>query len=51
MKEIITAKDKTYSPLAFYFLLDKELISSRDEINSYFDIIINDVIDAETPKP
>tara|TARA_Y100001970_G_scaffold135790_1_gene167185 strand:+ start:141 stop:785 length:645 start_codon:yes stop_codon:yes gene_type:complete len=43
MKEIITAKDKTYSPLAFYFLLDKELISSRDEINSYFDIIINDV--------
>ncbi len=43
MKEIIEAKDKTYSPLAFYFLLDNELISSRDEINSYFDIIIEDV--------
>ena len=28
MKEIINAKDKTYSPLAFYFLLDNELISS-----------------------
>ncbi len=43
LKEIIKAKDKTYSPLAFYFLLDNELISSRDEINNYFDIIINDV--------
>ncbi len=43
MKEIIKAKDKTYSPLAFFFLLDKELISSREEINSFFDIIINDV--------
>tara|TARA_B100001996_G_scaffold341297_1_gene295268 strand:+ start:81 stop:725 length:645 start_codon:yes stop_codon:yes gene_type:complete len=42
-KEIIKAKDKTYSPLAFYFLLDNELISSRGEINNYFDIIINDV--------
>ena len=43
LKEIIKAKDKTYSPLALYFLLDNELISSRDEINSYFDIIIGDV--------
>tara|TARA_B110000014_G_scaffold263194_1_gene259153 strand:+ start:403 stop:1047 length:645 start_codon:yes stop_codon:yes gene_type:complete len=43
LKEIIKAKDKTYSPLAFYFLLDNNLINSRDEINSYFDIIINDV--------
>ena len=43
LKEIIKAKDKTYSPLALYFLLDNELISSRDEINSYFDIIISDV--------
>ena len=37
---IINVKDKTYSPLAFFFLLDNDLISSRDEINSYFDILI-----------
>ena len=39
--EIIITKDKTYSPLAFFFLLDKGLITSSDEINSYFDILIN----------
>ena len=41
--EIINTKDKTYSPLAFFFLLDNDLITSSDEINSYFDILINDV--------
>mgnify|MGYP005714984321 CR=1 FL=1 len=41
--EIINEKDKTYSPLAFFFLLDNELITSKDEINSFFDLIINDV--------
>ena len=41
--EIIRAKDKTYSPLAFFFLLDNDLISSNQEINSYFDLLINDV--------
>jgi len=43
MIEIIEAKDKTYSPLALYFLLDNNLISSKDKINNFFDIIINDV--------
>ena len=43
LKDIIKAKDKTYSPLAFYFLLDNELINSKEEINSFFDIIINDI--------
>ena len=38
--DIINVKDKTYSPLAFFFLLDNDLISSKDEINSYFDILI-----------
>ena len=42
-KEIILAKDETYSPLAFYFLLDNDIISSAEEINSYFDILINDI--------
>ncbi len=41
--EIINAKDKTYSPLAFFFLMDNDLISSIDEINSYFDLLINEV--------
>ena len=41
--EIINSKDKTSSPLAFFFLLDNDLISSNDEINSYFDLLINKV--------
>ena len=41
--EIINEKDKTYSPLAFFFLLDNDLISSNDEINSYFDLLINEI--------
>ena len=41
--EIINTKDKTYSPLAFFFLLDNDLITSSNEINSYFDLLINDV--------
>jgi len=40
MVEIINSNDKTYSPLALYYLIDNNLISSIDEINKYFDIII-----------
>ena len=50
MVEIINSNDKTYSPLALYYLLDNNLISKVklisnekgiiDEINKYFDIII-----------
>ena len=43
MKEIINDKNKTYSPLALYFLIDNDLISSNEEINGYFDIIINEI--------
>ena len=43
LKEMINVKDKTYSPLAFYFLLDNEMINSNEEINTYFDILINDL--------
>ena len=43
LKEIIEDKDKTYSPLSFYFLLDNDLITSNEEINKYFDIIINEI--------
>ena len=40
MVEIINSNDKTYSPLALYYLLDNNLISSIDEINKHFDVII-----------
>ena len=41
--EIINEKNKTYSPLALYFIIDNEIKSSNEEINKFFDIIINDV--------
>ena len=39
MVEIINSNDKTYSPLALYYLIDNNLISSIDEINKYFVIL------------
>ena len=42
MKNVIMFKDPTYSPLAFYFLLDNNLLNNKKEINNYFDILIND---------
>ena len=42
MKKIIRVKDSTYSPLALYFLLDNNLLNDKDEINKYFDILINE---------
>ena len=41
--EIINKKNETYSPLALYFIIDNEIKSSNEEINKFFDIIINDV--------
>jgi len=41
--EIIKEKNSTYSPLALYFIIDKEIQSSNQEINKYFDIIIDEV--------
>jgi len=43
MKNIINIKDSTYSPLALYFLLDNNLLKSKNEINQYFDILINEL--------
>ena len=40
--EIINEKNKTYSPLALYFIIDNEIKSSNEEINKFFDIIINE---------
>ena len=38
---IIEKKNSTYSPLALYFILDNELVSEKNKINEYFDIVIN----------
>ena len=43
LKNIILEKDKTYSPLALYFLIENDLIKSNSEINNLFDVIIEDV--------
>ena len=42
MQEIIISKDSTYSPLALYFLIDNNIEVSNEDINKYFDIIINE---------
>jgi hypothetical protein len=41
--EIINEQDPTYSPLALYFVIDNQLISNDSEINSYFDILIDEI--------
>ena len=42
LKDIILAKDSTYSPLALYFIIDNSLITSKNEVNDFFDTIINE---------
>ena len=42
IKNIIEIKNPTYSPLALYFLLDNNLLKQKNEINKYFDILINE---------
>jgi len=41
MKEVIEDKNPTYSPLALYYLLDNNLIDDKKEVNSLFNILIN----------
>jgi hypothetical protein len=40
LKEVINEKDGTYSPLALYFIIDNDLIKDKNEINNFFDILI-----------
>ena len=40
---IIEEKDPTYSPLSLYFIIDNELITDKEAINSLFDFIINKI--------
>ena len=39
--EIINSKDKTYSPLALYFLIDNDFNKTNEEINLLFDALID----------
>ena len=41
LKDVINAKDETYSPLALYFIIDNNLIDDKREINNLFDILID----------
>jgi predicted negative regulator of RcsB-dependent stress response len=46
--EIINSKDKTYSPLALYFLIDNDFKKTNEEINLLFDVLIeNTKLDKE----
>ena len=40
--DIVNEKDKTYSPLALYFLIDNNIINENNKINELFDIVINE---------
>ncbi len=43
LDSIILSKDKTYAPLSLYFILENNLLESKEKINQYFDIIINEI--------
>ena len=38
---IVEKKNSTYSPLSLYFILDNELVTEKNEINKYFNMVIN----------
>jgi predicted negative regulator of RcsB-dependent stress response len=38
---IIKKLDKTYSPLALYFIIDNDLIENKEDLNNLFDILID----------
>ena len=40
--EIINKKDRAYSPLALYFLIDNKIIKENKKTNELFDILINE---------
>ena len=40
--KVIKEKNPTYSPLALYFIIDNGLTDDKNQINEYFDILIED---------
>ena len=41
--EIINEKNSTYSPLSLYFIIDNKLTNSPEEINGYFNVLIEKI--------
>ena len=41
MQEIVENKDPTYSPLALYYLIDNDLVENTNQVNQFFDILID----------
>ena len=40
--EVINEKDSTYSPLSLYFIIDNKLLDNDNDVNQYFDLVINE---------
>ena len=40
--DIVNEKDRIYSPLALYFLIDKNIVNENKKINELFDVVINE---------
>ncbi len=40
--DIINKKDRAYSPLALYFIIDNKIITKPEKINNLFDVLINE---------
>ena len=40
---IINKKNRTYSPLSLYFLIDNNIITENEKINELFDVVINKI--------
>ena len=40
--DIVNKKDRTYSPLALYFLIDNNIVNENKKINELFDVVINE---------
>ena len=41
LTDLVNKKDKTYSPLSLYFLIDNNLLNKKDDVNKMFDVLIN----------
>ena len=48
--DIVNEKDRIYSPLALYFLIDNNIVNENKKINELFDVIINETSLEEESK-
>ena len=42
LTNIVYKKDRTYSPLALYFIIDNNIVTENNKINELFDVVINE---------